>query len=180
MAIFDPLLDRNPAVAATEVHVGLTPIPRHQVFVVSCIDSRVDPALLLNLELGDALVYRNAGGRVNDEAIHEIAFIGAVTDMMSGEGDPSPFEVVVLHHTSCGTGFYADDDFRIAFAERTGADSDELLATAVLDPNVTVKTDVESLRNSPLLPTHAVVSGHVYDVETGLIETVVPVDGPSA
>ncbi len=172
MAIFDPLLDRNPDFAATNAHVGLTPVPRHQVFLLSCIDSRVDPAILLNLDLGDALVLRNAGGRVTNEAIQEIAFIGAVTEMMAGDGTPATFEVVVVHHTGCGTGLLADDDFRSAFAAKTGADADELLASAVLDPRATVRTDVEKLRDSPLLPTHAVVSGHVYDVDTGLIETI--------
>ncbi len=176
MTIFDPLLDRNPTFAATEAHVGLTPMPRHQVFVMSCIDSRVDPAILLNLDLGDALVLRNAGGRVNDEAIHEIAFIGAVTEMMSGDNTPATFEVAILHHTGCGTGFYADEDFRNAFAEKTGTNADELLASAVLDPVATVEFDVDLLRNSPLLPDHALVSGHVYDVDTGLIKTTVPAE----
>lgn len=173
MTMFDPLLDRNPEFAATEAHVGLTPVPRHQVFVMSCIDSRVDPAILLNLDMGDALVLRNAGGRVNDEAIQEIAFIGAVTDMMAGDGTPDSIEVAVLHHTGCGTGFFADDNFRNAFAEETGADAAKLLASAVIDPVETVKADVELLRKSELLPAHAIVSGHVYDVDTGLVETIV-------
>ncbi len=173
MAIFDPLLSRNADFAATEAHVGLTPMPRHQVFVLSCIDARVDPAAFLNLDMGDALVLRNSGGRVNDDVIKEIAFIGAITDVMAGDGTPTTFEVAVVHHTGCGTGFLADDDFRNAFAAKTGADPDELLASAVLDPVATVKSDVERLRNSPLKPAHAVVSGHVYNVDTGLVETVV-------
>lgn len=173
MTLFDPFLGRIADFATTGAHVGLSPMPKHPVFVVSCIDARVDPALLFKLEVGDALVLRNAGGRVNDEAIQEIAFIGAVTDMMVGDGTPDPFEVVVLHHTGCGTGFFADDNFRNAFAEKTGVAADDLLASAVLDPVETVKIDVALLRDSELLPSHAVVSGHVYDVETGLIETVV-------
>ena len=173
MTLFDPFLERNRDVATKAAHVGLTPIPRHSVFVVSCIDSRVDPALLLNFELGDALVLRNAGGRVNDEAIQEIAFIGAATEMMAGDEAPAPFEVAVLHHTGCGTGLYADEGFRSAFADKTGANADVLLASAVIDPVETVKADVELLRNADLLPAHAVVSGHVYNVDTGLVETVV-------
>lgn len=173
MTLFDPLLSRNIDFAATSAHVGLTPTPRHQVFLVSCIDSRVDPALLLKLEIGDALVLRNAGGRVTDEVIQEIAFIGAVTDMMAGEDTPATFEVAVLHHTGCGTGFFADDGFRNAFASKTGADGDQLLASAVIHPEETVRADVELLRGSDLLPAHVVVSGHVYDVDTGIVETIV-------
>jgi carbonic anhydrase len=48
-----------------------------------------------------------------------------------------------------------------------------LEASAVADPNSTVEADVELLFNSPLLPSGMGVSGHVYDVETGRVTTVV-------
>jgi carbonic anhydrase len=48
-----------------------------------------------------------------------------------------------------------------------------LEASAVADPNTTVKADVELLLSSPLLPPGMGVSGHVYDVETGRVTTVV-------
>jgi carbonic anhydrase len=167
----DLLLERNRAFAATGAHEGLTPIPRLGMFVVTCIDSRVDPARILGLELGDALIMRNAGGRVTDEVMQEIAFIGHVAENLFGDEAP-PFEVAVIHHTGCGTGFLANDDFRRSFAERIGAHDAALAAQAVTDPAATVRADVERLRQSPLLPSHASVSGHVYDVETGLVSTV--------
>lgn len=168
-----PLLQRNREFAATGAHVGLTPIPRLALFVITCIDGRVDPARILGVELGDALVMRNAGGRVTHEAIEEIAFIGHLSETMFGDEAP-PFEVAVVHHTGCGTGFLADDDFRRSFAARLGADEAALAAQAVTDPTATVQADVERLRRSPLLPGHATLSGHVYDVDSGLIRTVVP------
>jgi carbonic anhydrase len=45
---------------------------------------------------------------------------------------------------------------------------------AVTDPAVTVRADVELLRQSPLRPGRARVSGHVYDVATGHVQTIVP------
>lgn len=176
MTFIDPLLLRNQEFAKTGAHVGLSPVPRQQVFLISCIDGRVDPAALLQLDLGDVLSLRNAGGRVNAEVVQEIAFIGSVTEMMAGDGTPDTFEVAVMHHTGCGTGFLADDNFRQSFAEKTGADPDELLASAVVDPVATVKADVELLRSHRLLPAHALVSGHVYDTDTGLIETIIARD----
>ena len=172
MSTLDPLLERNRANARTEAHRGLTPVPSHQVFVISCIDARVDPAHILGVGPGDALVLRNAGGRVTAEAVAEIAFIAAVTETMFGDDAP-PFEVAVIHHTACGTGFLADDDFRRTFAARIGAGEAELAGTAVTDPVVSVRDDVEKLLASPLVPDRVAVSGHVYDVETGLVETVV-------
>jgi carbonic anhydrase len=178
MTNLDPLLERNQAFAATGAHEGLTPVPRLAMFVVTCIDSRVDPARIIGLELGDALVMRNAGGRVTHEVMQEIAFVGHVTENLFGDDAP-PFEVAVIHHTGCGTGFLADDDFRRSFAERIGAHEAALAAQAVTDPAATVRADVERLHQSPLLPGHARVSGHVYDVDTGLVHTVVAaVDAP--
>lgn len=173
MPNIDPLLERNHTFAATGVHEGLTPMPRHQVVVLTCMEARVDPAMILGLELGDAVVMRNAGGRVTDRVIEEIAFIGHVTDTMFGADAPS-FEVAVIHHTGCGTGFLADDEFRGGFAGRIGADAAALAERALTDPAATVQADVEQLRRSPLLPGQATASGHVYDVDTGLIRTVVP------
>jgi carbonic anhydrase len=174
MSNLDPLLERNQAFARTRAHQGLSPMPSQQLFVVSCIDARVDPTHILGAGLGDALVLRNAGGRVTDEVINEIAFIAALTESMFGDDAP-PFEVAVIHHTSCGTRFLADDAFRRSFAARIDADETELAAAAVTDPIQSVRRDVEKLLASPLVPSRVTVSGHVYDVDTGLVETVVSI-----
>ena len=49
------------------------------------------------------------------------------------------FEVAVVHHTQCGTGFLADPDFRRQAAEATGVPEAALEASAVADPHTTVK-----------------------------------------
>jgi carbonic anhydrase len=172
MSNLAPLLERNQAFAQTGAHQGLTPVPTHQVFIVTCMDGRVDPAHILGVDLGDALVLRNAGGRVNDEVIDEIAFIAALTETLFGDAAP-PFEVAVIHHTACGSGFLADDDFRRAFAARIGADEKKLAEQAVTDPTRTVRADIEKLGASPLLPDRVSVSGHVYDVDSGVVTTIV-------
>jgi len=85
-----------------------------------------------------------------------------------------------VHHTMCGTGFLADDGFRRAFAERTGFDEDDLADEAVTDPEATVRRDVERLLSSPLASPRIVVSGHVFDLVTSLVRTVVPASAPHA
>ena len=119
------------------------------------------------------MVIRNAGGRVPPDAVRDLAFICYMTEMMSTDAGPL-FEVAVIHHTQCGTGFLADEGFRHSFADRIGADEAVLAAIAVTDPEATVRSDVELLRSSPLLSTRISVSGHVYDVATGLVQTVIP------
>lgn len=173
MSNISPLLERNKEFASTGAHVGLTPVPKYKVFVVTCMDGRVDPAHILGVDPGDALVIRNAGGRVNDEVIREVAFIATMAETLFGNDAP-PFEVAVIHHTACGTGLLADPDFRHIFAARIDADEDSLAGEAVTDPNATVRIDVDKLTSSSLLPAEWTVSGHVYDVDTGLVATVNP------
>jgi carbonic anhydrase len=55
----------------------------------------------------------------------------------------------------------------------TGVPAAALEASAVTDPHVTVKADVERLLASPLIPPMVSVSGHVYDIATGRVTTTV-------
>jgi carbonic anhydrase len=86
------------------------------------------------------------------------------------------FEVAVIHHTQCGAGALADDAFRLRYADRIDADETALREHAVLDPAETVVRDVERLRAASSISPRVAVSGHVYDVVTGPVETVIPVD----
>lgn len=176
-----PLLEHNDEFARTYTPVPLG-LPAAQVIVVTCLDHRVDPAITLGLELGDAPVLRNAGGRVTESVIEDIAYLAYLGRRMSGgksTGDTS-VEIAVIHHTQCGTGFLADADFRREACEATGVNEDTLRASAVADPRATVAVDVERLLTSPLLPPTMRVSGHVYDLETGRVTTVVNAQQPSA
>ena len=165
-------LARNRAFAAAAGHEGASMFPALRLFVVTCLDPRVDPAHVLGLDLGDAMVIRNGGGRVTPEVINHIAFVGQLVE--SAVPDGPLFEVAVIHHTQCGAGALADDDFRHRFAERIGADETTLRDSAVLDPAATVAADVARLRSAKAITPRITVSGHVYDLATGLVETVAP------
>jgi carbonic anhydrase len=171
MSNLRPLLERNRAFAATGAYAGLEVMPRQPAFLVTCLDPRVDPAAFLGVELGDAPVIRNAGGRVTEEVINDVAFISYLARMMIPDGPL--FEVAVIHHTGCATGFLADAGFRSDFATRTGLDEAMLAAEPVIDPEATVRADVQRLLSSPKVQPQISVSGHVYDLDTGLVTTVV-------
>jgi carbonic anhydrase len=165
-------LERNRGFAAAGGHHGAVVFPALRLFVITCLDPRVDPAHFLGLALSDAIVVRNVGGRVTPEVINDVAFIAQITESVLPDGPL--FEVAVIHHTQCGTGALADDAFRRRYAERIGADEQGLRGHAVLDPAATVAADVVRLRDAPQVSSRIPVSGHVYDVVTGLIETIVP------
>ena len=57
-------LERNRAFAAAGGHEGAVVFPKLRLFVITCLDPRVDPAHFLGLGLSDAMVVRNVGGRV--------------------------------------------------------------------------------------------------------------------
>jgi carbonic anhydrase len=173
MPHIDPLLERNKHFATTAAREGISILAKYPVYVITCLDPRTDPSAFLELELGDAMVIRNAGGRVSPDVLTDLAYIGYLADVVNPDGG-ARFEVAVVHHNQCGTHFLADSDFRRGFVDRIGGDDAALAAEAVVDPEQTVRVDVELLRSASILPSTITVSGHVYDVTTGLITTIIP------
>jgi carbonic anhydrase len=170
----DTLLQRNREFADTDAKTRVPSIPfipNRQLYVITCIDPRVDPANILGLELGDAIVARNVGGRVTSSVLRDVAWISYLHERMTPDADW--FEIAVIHHTDCGSGFFADDQLRRDFAAR-GFDEDDLVGLPVLDPTETVRTDVAALLAYPNLSSHVRVSGYAYDVATGRLAIVVP------
>ena len=180
MTRMNPLLEHNEQFARAYTPAALAP-PAAQLVVLTCLDHRVDPAIVLGLELGDAPVIRNAGGRVTPAVVDDIAFLGFLAEQLFGDqlADGTLFEVAVIHHTQCGTSLLADPGFRHQAAEATGLSEAALEASAVADPHITVKADVERLLTSPSLSPKVSVSGHVYDIATGRVTTTVDARYPS-
>ncbi|HWC85045.1 MAG TPA: carbonic anhydrase [Solirubrobacteraceae bacterium] len=174
-ANIEAALARNRAFAAAGGHEDAVVFPNLRLFVITCLDPRVDPAYFLGLGLSDAMVVRNVGGRVTPEVINDVAFIGQLAENLLPDGPL--FEVAVIHHSQCGSGALVDDTFRRQYAQRIGAEDSALREHAVLDPAATVTRDVERLRSAPAISPRVTVSGHIYDVTTGLVETIIP--GPN-
>lgn len=145
-------------------------LPHHGLYVVTCVDPRVDPAQFLELRFAEAIVERTLGGRVTPAVIRDLAYIGYLVETKAPEGPY--FEVAIIHHTDCGSGLLADEQLRHGFAQRAGYDEDELAALPVLDPEATVQIDVDRVLADPRISPAITVSGHVYDVHTGVVTTV--------
>ena len=175
MSNIAPLLDRNRAFASDPgARQGMPRLPfspNLNLYIVICIDCRVDPAQILGVKLGEALVQRNIGGRITPAVIRDIAYAGYLVDSKAPEGPY--FEVAIIHHTDCGSTLLADDELRHGFAQRMGIDERDLADTPVLDPARTAATDVERVLWAEEIPQNVHVSGHVYDVATGVVTTVV-------
>jgi carbonic anhydrase len=167
------LLQRNAAFATTDARAkgpAIPFIPNQLAYVITCIDPRVEPGEILGVELGDAIVQRVVGGRVTPLVLRDVAYISYLLETKVPEGPW--FELAVVHHTDCGSAFLADPELRAGFAAR-GYDEDELADLPVLDPAASVRADVAKIVSTPQISERIRVSGHVYDVKTGVVTTIV-------
>jgi carbonic anhydrase len=167
------LLEGNRRFAETFTDGDLAIRPRLSTVVLTCLDARVDPAYLFDLQLGDALVIRNGGGRMNSGVLADLAVLGLLAAALPGEKGTGP-ELVILHHTDCGMSRFADPAAERALAGKLGIEPGEVAATmAITDPAQSVRDDIARLSMAPGPPDNLIVSGLVYDVADGTIDEIV-------
>lgn len=175
----DHLLQRNKEFAARQSAAGtLMPslqraMPNVKAIIIGCADMRSDPAHVLGIKPGEAVVLRNIGGRFTPGLLEQMALlhrIGQVAEEVPGGG--GEFHLIVMQHTDCGMTRLAGDPALLAhyFQIQEG----QLKGKAVNDPRAAVAVDVAALRAIPVLPDAWLISGLVYDVATGLVQVVVP------
>ncbi len=167
MPTVDTLIERN-ATFAAERFAPLPPIPASRTLVVTCADARVDPAYTLGLDLGQAGVLRNVGGRITPAAIQMLAMLAGVA---ATEGTDAGWELILLHHTDCGITRLAQ--FPDLIAQYFEISLDEVPGKQVMDPRLAVAADIATLAANPAMPSALVVAGLVYDVTDGHVTTVV-------
>lgn len=146
-----------------------------QLLVIACMDERIPVEDALGIELGDAQVFRNAGGKVTDDVIRSAAL---TTNFFDTE------EIIVINHTDCGMMSAPDDAVREGLQAQAGdldaADLDPSLPELNIgdadimdwvkmtdDIDEACAAQVEYLRESSFIPDDVTVSGYVYEVESG-------------
>ena len=177
MSNFTPYLQRNERFAASgaQANVPAIPfVPFKQLYLITCVDPRVEPGAVFGAELGEAIVARNIGGRVTPSLIADLAWVMHLHENKTPDADW--FEIAVVHHTDCGSALFADDELRRGYVARGGWDDRATAALAVLDPAATVRADIDALRRAPELASsidRIAIGGYAYDLETGRATTVV-------
>jgi len=156
MPELDRLLAANKAYAAARANVA-DKRPNLQLAVVTCMDARIDVFAALGLHLGEAVVLRNAGGRITDDVFRSLALAVHVLNVDT---------VVVLQHTQCGLAGVSDEELQ----ELTGAD---LGFFAIDDHTAALSEDIDALVGASFLSPLRQISGLVYDVESGELDHVV-------
>jgi hypothetical protein len=109
MSTLDSMLERNKDLAARQSAAGtLMPslpraLPKVKAIIISCADMRVDPAHVLGIKPGEAVVMRNIGGRITPGLLEQLGLLGRIGEV-AGEipGGGGEFHLIVLQHTDCG------------------------------------------------------------------------------
>src|SRR5437660_6689405 len=164
MAVTDELVEANEKFAAGFDQGGLPMPPARHVAVLTCMDARLHPARFLGLEIGDAHVIRNAGGRASDDAIRSLA----ISEQLLGTNT-----VVVIHHTDCGMLTFSNEDLRTKIKQELHVNADQIDFLPFKDLEQSVRDDVATIKSSPLIPDSVEVSGFIYDVRSGKLLPVV-------
>jgi carbonic anhydrase len=160
MPVIPDLVANNEKFAREFDAGGLPMPPARKVALVVCMDARLHPEKFLDLEIGDAHVIRNAGGRASDDAIRSLIISNSLLGTQ---------EFAVIHHTDCGMLTFSNDDM----VEKLGEDAAEIDFLPFADNEASVREDVERIRRHPLIPDSIPVTGFIYDVETGRLTEVV-------
>lgn len=149
-----------------------------QLFVLTCMDERIPVEEVFDLELGDAHIFRNAGGLVTDDVIRSAALTIHFFQTR---------EIIILNHTECGMLSLPGDAVSKALEEKTGVNLSEIS----LDPGLenfrlagedihrwwkmqsnideTARAQAKALRNHPLIPADIPITSYVFEVESGHI-----------
>ncbi len=130
------------------------------------------PARFLGLELGNALVFRNAGGRVTDDVELDLGILWMLGARISGENFRG-VSLALVQHTDCGLERLAKPELAAALTKRLRLEQAQIDGLVNTDHAQRIREDIERLRKSSLVPKGMIVSGHIYRVENGTIEEVV-------
>ncbi|KAK3903651.1 carbonic anhydrase [Staphylotrichum tortipilum] len=151
----------------TKGHLALPPAKKY--LVLTCMDARIDPTQAFGIELGDAHVIRNAGASAVD-ALRSIV----ISEQLLGTT-----EIVLVKHTGCGMLTFRNEDAYGIVEKNLGQEAVAELNEKKLnflpfpELEAAVEKDVAFLKASKLVPKSVVISGWVYEVETGKTRRVV-------
>jgi carbonic anhydrase len=165
MPIVNELVAANEQFAGAFDKGGLPMPPARNLAILACMDARLHPEKFLGLNIGDAHVIRNAGGRASDDAIRSLIISSRLLNTR---------EFVVIHHTDCGMVTFSNADLRGKLKQETGADASSIDFLPFSDLEESVREDVRRIQDSPFIADSIAVSGYIYDVRTGRLQEVVP------
>ena len=149
-----------------------------QLLVIACMDERIPVEEALGITLGDAQVFRNAGGKVTDDVIRSAALTTNFFETI---------EIIIVNHTDCGMMSAPDDAVVDGLEAAAGGDLGDIALDPAL-PELTIgdaslaewvrmtddideacQAQIEYLREHPMIPESVTVHGYIYEVESNAL-----------
>lgn len=153
----DHFLRRNKEFAVQQSAAGtLMPslpraMPNLKALIVGCADMRVDPAHVLGIEPGEAVVLRNIGGRITPGLLQQLGLLARIGEVAGkAPGGGGEFHFIILQHTDCGILRLAGDPAMLA--PYFQVPESEVAKKMVTNPRAALAADVAALRAIPALP----------------------------
>jgi carbonic anhydrase len=133
--------------------------PRRRTAILTCMDARIDPALLFGLKPGEAHVLRNAGARATPDVLRSLA----VSQALLGTT-----EVLVLGHTKCGLHGRTENEVAQIVGQATGHRPNVPMG-CFPDLDAAVQDSVEAIRSCEFLGHRESVRGYVLNIDEGFV-----------
>lgn len=141
--------------------------PKKKLAVLTCMDCRLDPIKFLGLELGDAHVIRNGGGRASEDAIRSLvaSYIHLGTN-----------EFLVIHHSECGFETFTQEQMGALLKEKLDSSEGEFINWLTISDRIeSIKNDVMHIRNHPLIEKDISITGLLLDIKTAELTEIISV-----
>ena len=156
--------------------------PSKSIAILTCMDTRINPLKLCGLNIGDAHIIRNAGGRVTDDAIRSLI----ISYKLLGTKD-----WFIIQHTDCGLSKINDKEIadlleidletstlengnwksnKNSKSEACSNYGHKIKWYTFLNLKESILEDLEKIKNHPLIPKNINIYGFIYDVKTGRLE----------
>ncbi|MGH3862379.1 beta-class carbonic anhydrase [Actinokineospora sp.] len=130
--------------------------PDRRLAVIACMDARMDIYRILDLDVGDAHVIRNAGGVVTDDVIRSLVISQLYLETCY---------IVLVHHTKCGMYKFDEAAMRLDL-ERSAGFRPEWSTDGFDDVEEDVRQSIARIEANPFVPHKADIFGFVFDVDT--------------
>src|SRR5437660_4065253 len=140
MSVAQEFQKANDAYASSFNKGNLPMPPARHVAVLTCMDARLHPASFLGLQLGDAHVIRNAGGRASDDALRSLI----ISEQLLGTDT-----VVIIHHTDCGMLTFSNEDLRTKLQGEFHTSADDIDFLPFKNLEQSVRDDIATVKASP-------------------------------
>ncbi len=132
---------------------------RRGVAIVTCMDPRIDPLAVFDLQVGDAYILRNPAGQVTDGVLRALE----IATNLKGV-----HRVIIMPHTQCAANTTEHTMRELLDAARGTTTEWDTFGT-VPDQLPRLRADVQAVRDNPRIPDTVAVGGFVFDLQTGLV-----------